>query len=661
MPTVMYVPPDELSRRVCFCTRHKRYIAYAFSAASVFLPLSWLVWASLLLGAWTLLLGFQWQAFQVAVRRYRQRGTIFVVHTGEEAAVTRAQAFVQELEQAAARSSKKCQVILKSSQDFDPWLMLAGSHSLVFVTDDSAPPPSASAPDRFLLWLLNEKSTRLTLSALTGWNTNIVYTEEGRRRTAFQRLNYATLPCACNKQTPSGPCCVAPPPFRPLGTEPSPCGIARQVDGYLNAFAARRMCADAEVVLASATTSEFTPDWPGFDTFFDWALACPCCDQISIERVRQRPSTLRVAFWRQHLLLLTEPSMRGQLWRFYKQIADGLLTVVKSFEFTWVRARIDFMFHVPPPPPVPPIVAFQWDCAFGDPELVDESAVADLDLSGWTLNTNFVLSEGVGRESPLEVDYEFAASFPGPQLCVTHPCTGAVAVYQVINDVDLALLKNLDSSTDFKSLSVVHRAWLVQAELLVPPSLLSSWEAKQVSARNDLAEKGWTVFDSCALIPAPFLKALRRYYRKLDAYLFEAVPVGPRTQRAYNDEPVARQIQQSLTGWVHRLTGEPLAHSSLALSLFIRPGPGFIFHTDTSPPFDITLDVVVDHEGPSTRPLYFTRPDPKGGLIPLVEKLELRFGEAVLFRGSELTHWGGDMGAESHHRVVLGTWQFIKD
>lgn len=128
--------------------------------------------------------------------------------------------------------------------------------------------------------------------------------------------------------------------------------------------------------------------------------------------------------------------------------------------------------------------------------------------------------------------------------------------------------------------------------------------------------------------------------------------------RAWNDEPVARQLNCGLTKWAARMSPHThLVQSALALSIFIRPGPGFLYHTDSSPPFDLTLDLVVDHSG-APRPLYFCRR--RDGRV-VVERLELRYGEAVLFRGAELTHWGGDLANDSAHTVALCTWQYVTD
>jgi len=101
-------------------------------------------------------------------------------------------------------------------------------------------------------------------------------------------------------------------------------------------------------------------------------------------------------------------------------------------------------------------------------------------------------------------------------------------------------------------------------------------------------------------------------------------------------------------------------HSSLALTIWIHPGPGFVIHTDSNPPFDLTLDVAVDHNGLTPRTLNFVKKNPKGQ-VPITEGLNLKTGESVLFRGTELPHFGGDLPEGHYHNVVLFTWEMVKD
>jgi len=80
-------------------------------------------------------------------------------------------------------------------------------------------------------------------------------------------------------------------------------------------------------------------------------------------------------------------------------------------------------------------------------------------------------------------------------------------------------------------------------------------------------------------------------------------------------------------------------------------------HIDTTPPFDVTLDICVDHEGDHPRPINFVRkiPGRPGGMG--VETLCLQPGESAIFFGSQLPHFGGDLPERCLHTVLLCTWQ----
>jgi hypothetical protein len=103
----------------------------------------------------------------------------------------------------------------------------------------------------------------------------------------------------------------------------------------------------------------------------------------------------------------------------------------------------------------------------------------------------------------------------------------------------------------------------------------------------------------------------------------------------------------------------------LPLSVWIMSGKGFPLHTDTVPPFDITLDLVVDHVGETSRPITFVRRSKekgkeKKGIVE--ETISLEVGQAVLFKGSELTHYSTrDLPPNHYHNVVLFTWNYVRD
>ena len=86
----------------------------------------------------------------------------------------------------------------------------------------------------------------------------------------------------------------------------------------------------------------------------------------------------------------------------------------------------------------------------------------------------------------------------------------------------------------------------------------------------------------------------------------------------------------------------------------------FLADCDSSPPFDITLDIVTDHKGNAERPIYLAK-GTYNKWIPEVEKLELHLGQSGLFLGSQMLHYGGYLEKGSYHNVTLFTYQFVVD
>ena len=95
----------------------------------------------------------------------------------------------------------------------------------------------------------------------------------------------------------------------------------------------------------------------------------------------------------------------------------------------------------------------------------------------------------------------------------------------------------------------------------------------------------------------------------------------------------------------------------LEVLLNIFSTQGFEPHVDSSPPFDITLDIVTDHKG-KERPIYISKGDHEDW-VPSVEKLSLNLGQSALFVGSQLNHFGGYLAKDSYHNVTLFTYQYI--
>src|SRR5689334_8478776 len=89
-------------------------------------------------------------------------------------------------------------------------------------------------------------------------------------------------------------------------------------------------------------------------------------------------------------------------------------------------------------------------------------------------------------------------------------------------------------------------------------------------------------------------------------------------------------------------------------------GRGFPMHTDSVPPFDLTLDICIDHEGPDSRPISFVRNNKAGKKFGVgIDTLELKVGQAVLFKGSVIPHFGGDLPEGNMHNSTLLTKSYF--
>jgi len=180
-------------------------------------------------------------------------------------------------------------------------------------------------------------------------------------------------------------------------------------------------------------------------------------------------------------------------------------------------------------------------------------------------------------------------------------------------------------------------------------------------ARHEMKTQGYSILKN--MIPPIAMKAFTDFYRRLWNQFggYSAAEKFGMQKFNWNDEPLARYYNIEFTGAVEEIMQERLVSSGLALSLWIMKGEGFPLHTDSSPPFDLTMDIVVDHEGPEHRPVTLMR---RTGLFGVEEMTvsTLAIGDAILFRGSEMCHYGGDLfKRESYHNVVLWTWQYVRD
>ena len=184
---------------------------------------------------------------------------------------------------------------------------------------------------------------------------------------------------------------------------------------------------------------------------------------------------------------------------------------------------------------------------------------------------------------------------------------------------------------------------------------------------------GFSVLPRDLFVPVPQMTALQRYFKEMRKWMSAFNSGGSYNQSRSNhgtriadgedtslrDEPVLRYLNIALTEFVQQrlLKNKECVVNSAghAVAVFIEHGQGFEPHTDSSPPFDLTLDLVVDHTGNDHRPISVCHADGSESII------KLSLGESVIFRGGELSHFGHSLPKGNTHTVALLTWTFCRD
>jgi hypothetical protein len=602
----LYLVPRSIGRMVYFFSEHKRTFALGVIA------LLWLVVGPVLaLASITAFVVYQYSRFHAAVQRHRMR-RILVVHTGSADAASRAR-------KQSCDSIMSLEELEAHPESF--FHLVDGSVALHLVADDHDVHRAA----KFLDWLTAEATTRIRESRMSGWRFNIVYTDEGRRRMAFMRLTFSVESVSDTRE------------------------LAEHIGTFLATFSALQV--DDAVGFGKAAQLE-PGDVLGLSSFYSWLFGCSCCVQRSVESSRNHPSVFRVNFVD---MLYAAWISREATWQVYRSLRD---TVIGFIPFKFLSRNIPFpLSHGRP-------VQCPGDCIFfvstwGDESLLDpeerDGVISSLD---YVVSDHFRIVDKLGHEMQERWLWEHAFFFPGKHVIVTHPRSRGEFAFQIGDAETLNFLETLRPGTAADPDSQ-HKPWLVASGLWVRIDKTDTLDSED-GIQNDLRGKGYTVIAPHRLIPRPYWNAVRCFHRSLRPWLYKHSGQGK--FRTWNDEPVARQIQVALTNWVSRVAcpQEKLVQSALALSIFIQRGPGFIYHTDSSPPFDLTFDIVADHQGVEARPVFFVRRSDSGAL--LVERLELKYGEAVLFSGAQLTHFGGDLNnLDVFHSVQLYTWQYVRD
>ncbi|HEX8423287.1 MAG TPA: hypothetical protein VF634_07745 [Pyrinomonadaceae bacterium] len=133
------------------------------------------------------------------------------------------------------------------------------------------------------------------------------------------------------------------------------------------------------------------------------------------------------------------------------------------------------------------------------------------------------------------------------------------------------------------------------------------------------------------------LAALRRYFRALDAHGYLKASSNKHyahNRRSIYDEEISRFVQHQITALVNRITHAPVRPSHCQVSVY-QPGAFLRRHKD-QPQYVWNLSLVVDAEPE----LDAERAWPINlEVAGRTEEVRLEIGDAVLYRGSEFTHW----------------------
>lgn len=257
------------------------------------------------------------------------------------------------------------------------------------------------------------------------------------------------------------------------------------------------------------------------------------------------------------------------------------------------------------------------------------------------LNPRIALQTGVEPPPPLAARVSSLDHFSPrrPVLWVEDACTNVLAPYW-LDDAEAQAFEQLSAGTLAPAaLDAEMIARLTEARILIEPEAETArrraWERACAELRRDLQTEQHAVLRK--IIHPLQLSALRRYFRALDA----RGRLRPSSNKHYAhrrrsvyDEETARFVQQQITALVSRITPAPVRPSHSQVSVY-QPGAFLRRHKD-QPQYVWNLSLVVDAE-PET--------DERDAWPICIEvegrtrEVRLEIGDAVLYRGSQLTHW----------------------
>jgi hypothetical protein len=182
-------------------------------------------------------------------------------------------------------------------------------------------------------------------------------------------------------------------------------------------------------------------------------------------------------------------------------------------------------------------------------------------------------------------------------------------------------------------------AAFAEARILIAPhteaARVQSWRRTCEELRGDLQTAQYAVLRK--IIHPLQLAALRRYFRALDRRGYLKASSNKHYahhRRSVYDEETARFVQRQITPLVNRITPAPVRPSHCQVSVY-QPGAFLRRHKD-QPQYVWNLSLVLDAEPELEEAHAWPICVEVGGQA---REVRLEIGDAVLYRGSEFTHW----------------------
>jgi hypothetical protein len=271
-------------------------------------------------------------------------------------------------------------------------------------------------------------------------------------------------------------------------------------------------------------------------------------------------------------------------------------------------------------------------------------AAADADGTPWIVNPTLRIVSGSGS---FAADWNLCPTADAHALAWLTDARTRIEYAYWLTAQDTELLRELAAGRHrLSELGANELARLARAGLLVTAGRYrSDSEAaarRGVRRRAFLKREGYVQLD--AMLPAPLLASLQSYFGALidEGHLRFADPQSRRYYR--HSEPIAVWLHQQIAACIGALTGTPVKPSYAFLAGYV-PGSQLRPHVDRAQcEYTLSLNIDFTLEGRSKAQRAEAWPlclnDRHGRTV----QVHLNPGDALLFKGRELTHYRAPLG-----------------